>query len=193
MNTVIFDFDGTLTKIDTLRPFAHFLATENHAYLRLSLFYLSLIFYRLKLINDNQLKTMFLKLFVKGLSKKEAGQLAKKFYEQQSVKLLNQNICDKLHEHLSCGDKVYLVSANFDFFLIHFIDEWKLSGLLCTETATDGYFLTGEIIGQTCKGINKIIKLISVFGEDQLRTFIAYGDQDDVALLKIVNKGVKIS
>ena len=46
---IIFDFDGTLTRKDTLRPFVTFIVIEQKCGHKLFMFYLLLIKYKVKL------------------------------------------------------------------------------------------------------------------------------------------------
>lgn len=192
MKTVIFDFDGTLTKRDTLRPFGHYLASKRKRYCPLILLYLGLIAYRFKIISDKCLKQLFLKLFIKDETAGRIHQLVNEFLDHTIPALLNEPVYAHLRRHLDHGDKVYIASANFDFFLEPLREKWHLSGLICTKTESDEHGYTGKIIGACCKKNDKLVKLLSVFGADNLKTFIAYGDKEDEPLLTYVAQGIEI-
>jgi len=193
MKTVLFDFDGTLTTRDTLRPLAHYLAEIKKERLKLFFFYLLLILYKLNLIDDHQLKQKFLTIFLNKESLTNVKSIVKCFLADKLESLINLPAFSKLKEHLSMGDRVYLVSANFDFFLEPLIEKWKLSGLISTETEKQNTCLTGKIIGPTCKGKYKVEKVVKKFGAAAMIDMVVYGDNEDDCLLQNVGTGINLS
>ena len=106
--------------------------------------------------------------------------------------LINDPVQKKLKEHVFSGDSVYIASANFDFLLYPLIKEWGLSGIISTLTEKRDNLYTGKIIGQTCRGEDKIKRLISFFGKEKLENAICYADSEDTKLLNSVKRGVII-
>ncbi len=192
MKTVLFDFDSTLTTRDTLVPLAHHFAEIGQEQYKLVLLYFCLILYKLKIINDKQLKQNFLALFLKNKEVSFIQIIIERFVADKLGLILSQTAVGKLREHLSEGDQVYLVSANFDFFLEQLVEKWKLFGLICTETERVNSIFTGRIIGCTCKGENKIKKVIETFEISALKDIIAYGDNEDDSFLKSVGLGINL-
>ncbi len=192
MKTVIFDFDNTITTRDTLRPFASYLACKNKSGFKLFLFYIVLVAYKLGLASDKSMKEFFLKFFIRGMDENEAGKVARSFFEEKLRVITNESVFEKLQGHVSSGDSVYIVSANFDFFLKPLEKTWRLSGIIATETEKNGVVFTGKIIGNTCKGRNKTERIKVVLGADGLKDMIAYGDSEDSDLLKSVGHGIKV-
>lgn len=192
MTTVLFDFDRTLTTKDTLVPLAQYLAETDRRRYKLVWLYIFLLFYRLKIINDKRLKQKFLMLFLKNKGQEHIQIIIKRFVTDKLESMFKQTAVNKLKEHLSSGDQIYLVSANFDFFLEHLIERWKLFGLICTKTEKLNSNFTGKIIGCTCKGENKIKEIIERFGTSALKNIVAYGDNEDDYLLKSVGRGINL-
>jgi HAD superfamily hydrolase (TIGR01490 family) len=192
MRIVIFDFDKTLTKRDTLRPFATYIAKKyNHNY-KLFLFYACLVLHKQKLLSDKILKEAFLQLFVKTKSVEEIEKIVNQFFEDRVQNMINNSVLDKLKNHVNSNDKVYIASANFDFILKPLIERWNISGIISTETEKENGHFTGKIVGNTCKGENKLIKIEAVLGEGVLKNIIAYADEEDALLLKSVGQGIRI-
>ena len=115
---IIFDFDGTLTKRDTLRPFVKYIAASQKCNYKLFMFYCLLVQLKLKFIADKPFKEAFLRLFIKGMNVTEVQKMVDSFFDDQLQYLLNDVIFEKLKNHIASGERVYLASANFDFFYI---------------------------------------------------------------------------
>lgn len=192
MKIVIFDFDKTLTIKDSLAPFANYIAKKRSDYLKLFLFYFSLFIYKLKCVNDKTFKEFFLKLFIRDLNTIDVEKIVREFFNDKLKYLINEKVFNKLENHIVSGDTVYIVSANFDFFLEPIIKIWNLSGVISTQAEKKNSCFTGKIIGNTCKGEDKLRKIETILGYEKLREAIAYGDKQDIYLLKSVAEGIEI-
>ena len=189
MKTILFDFDQTLTTRDTLRPFAHYLAGEYQKPFHLVVFYGVLVLFRFRMMGDKRMKELFLNLFLKG---KEAGsvqRVVEKYMNIHLKPLLNQKLLEVLVKHCKLGDKVFIVSANFDFFLTPLIQRWRINGIICTQAEKiDGVF-TGRMVGHPCKGKMKVERLKAMFSSQELTAMIAFGNADDKDMLQLVGEG----
>lgn len=192
MKTVLFDFDGTLTFRDTLRPFAHFLARERGRPAALASFYGAMVLARVRAIGNKRLKERFLTLFVKGENAASVGALVRKFHERHLESLMRPASFDALREHRRRGDRVFIVSANFDFLLEPLAASWGLAGILCTETEKAGGIFTGRIAGEACRGPVKTEKIRALFSPQEIAGMTAYGDREDREMLALVGEGVRV-
>lgn len=188
MKTVLFDFDCTLTNRDTLRPLAHYLATKERNYFGLVILYFVLILARLRILDDRKMKESFLNLFIKGKKLSSVNSTVRKFFDQNLESLLNRPVFDALVQHRNDGDKIFIVSANFDFFLEPLIQNWGIKGIICTQTHRINGVFTGQIIGKTCKGKVKAERLKTMFALPDLAGMLAYGDADDHEMLGLVGE-----
>ena len=145
------------------------------------------------MVNDKSLKETFLKLFIKGRSKAEVEDIVNSFFRSKLRSMINDVVFKKLKNHINSGHKVYIASANFDFFLEPLKKKWGFDGIISTETESKDGCFTGKIIGNTCKGKNKLKKLEEIFGVEKLKNAIAYADKEDSYLLDNVKRGIKIS
>ncbi len=192
MSLVIFDFDSTITKKDTFRHFAVYVAQQQKSYFSLILFYVALIMYRARLINDKSLKEFFLKIFFKGMKELEANNISTSFFKDRLPSMIDQEVLSTLQKHVSSEDKVFIASANYDFFLYPLIQEWNLKGIISTTTEKINGKITGNIVGNTCKGKDKVRQIKEHFKIDSIEHVIAYADEEDSCLLASVGKGIKI-
>jgi HAD superfamily hydrolase (TIGR01490 family) len=191
MRLVLFDFDGTLTTRDTIRPFASYLcnASGRSGFTRASVD-LSLLLLKLHLTSNHTFKQRFLQLLVQGLPAGRVQKWAEQFHATHLESIQNRPVVELLLEHTAAGDDVYLVSSNFDFFLQPLQQRWNLKGILATQTEVlDGCF-TGCIVGRACDGREKLTRVVASFGERNAREAVAYGDsRSDCFLLDFVRTG----
>jgi len=177
---IVFDFDGTLTTIDTIFPLAKFYA-RNGARLRFTLFLVIAIAYKFKLISNESLKRCFVYLFFKDRSLKSTSYLNKNFFK---TVIYNKNIFHTFQKYQKLNEHVVILSANFK----PLIDDWlvlhNMNGVsvLATELdEVDGVF-SGKLVGSVCRGQNKVKRLASFIenglgGNRHEYTIIAYADE----------------
>lgn len=83
---------------------------------------------------------------------------------------------DRLQEHCEAGDLVYVVTASPRFML----EPWCRSHgvqLLGTEIETDSQNkVTGRLLGENCKGEEKVKRIASLLNLRDFDTIYAYGD-----------------
>jgi len=191
MRLVFFDFDGTLTTCDTIRPLASFLCSSlgGSGRSRVSVD-LSLLLLKLRMTSNHTFKQEFLRELLKGRSAACVRELVQRFHATYLEAVWNRPVLQSLLNHAAAGDDVWLVSSNFDFFLQPLQERWNLRGILATETEVrDGGF-TGRILGRACDGREKLSRVVATFGERRAREAVAYGDsRSDSYLLQFVKTG----
>ena len=190
MKTILFDFDQTLTKRDTLRPFAHYLAWEFCKPMGLVLLYFVLFLARLRVLDDKRMKEFFLRIFIKAEDVSSVNSVVKKYFKIHLDSLLIDRMFEVLIRYRDNGDNVFIVSANFDFFLEPLIQLWGIDGVICTQTQKNKGVFTGKIIGNTCKGKTKVERIRNRFSSKEISHMIAFGNRDDKELLGLVGEGI---
>lgn len=173
---VYFDFDNTLTCCDTTLLFACSLAKHDKRFLRLLCFCFLNIIYRLGKISNTQFKSLFTKFFLTGKSVKYVRDVAESFYSKYIKKLLLPDVLEVLKSHVCFGDRVILVSANFDCFLDPLKELLGIDDIICTSAEHNGCFYTGKLRSEACYGFEKLKMVIDKFGRIAVSESIAYGD-----------------
>lgn len=189
MNLVLFDFDGTLTKLDTTLEFASCLSAQRPVRGRHLLVAGALMLSRLHILSNNALKKIFARLFLRGRTQNEVRQTAERYICSRLDAVVDARILGLLQDHLNRGDRIYLVSANFDCLLEPFARHWSLDGVVATRAAARQGIYTGGLAGAACHGHEKLQQVISRFGGEALAQAVAYGNQDDAPLLHCAGKG----
>jgi phosphatidylglycerophosphatase C len=144
---------------------------------------------KLRLITNHDFKERFCRVLLKGQSEKHIATVAGAFTRDYVERVLTAPIVEVLLHHARNGDEVYLVSSNFSFLLCHLQIMWPLSGVVATEAECfDGRY-TGRVSGRSCDRGEKVARTIGLFGEEKVRTAIAYGDSlGDRELLTFVSR-----
>lgn len=192
MSLVFFDFDGTLTRQDTILPFGFFLAQGKRSkYLRMVHLIALVILLKLRVVSNHKFKERFCSAFLRGRSEKEIESLSRVFADRYLDGILNTPVVEALRNHQQEGDEVYLVSSNFAFLLRPLQLDWALSGVIATDPEIAAGRLTGRISGQACDGREKLSRVLALFGREHVREATAYGDsRGDRHLLAAVKRAV---
>ena len=172
-----FDFDGTLTRRETLLPFLlHMLgatAVARHA-LVLSP---TLVAYRLGLIRNDVAKE---RVFVQCLAGKRMDELqeaGERFAAHVLPGLLRQEAMQRLEWHRQQGHRCVVTSASLDIYVRPWAVKAGFDDVIAThlETHGDGR-TTGKLSGGNCFGIEKVRRLEALLGAREDYSLYAYGD-----------------
>lgn len=180
MVVAAFDFDGTLTRRDTLLPFlAGGLGWPRFLWMLLACSPW-LAGYALRLIPNDVAKARLLRHALAGRTSSEVdGWTAALVAKLPS--LLRDWGTERLLEHQRAGDCCVMVSASPDIYLLSVARQLGFDGLLCTEMEVRDGVLTGRMRTPNCHGKEKANRLRqwlqtrfgAAAGETELH---AYGD-----------------
>jgi len=185
-----FDFDGTMTKKDTLLPFLFF-AAGKRATLR-KLFKLTPYFigFCLKIVSRQKTKEKVLQKFFAGMPSSQLCELGEAFSTSDALKkLILPSAIKRLEWHRRQKHTCILISASINAYL----DPWaKMMGfneLICSNLEIDSYgIVTGKIEGKNCWGPEKERRLERLAGPRNNYTLYAYGDsRGDQELLALAD------
>lgn len=187
-----FDFDGTLTKKDTLIAFIRYACGNRRFYLAMALFAPMFVLMRLRLYPNWKAKQQFFSWFFKGMDIDAFNDVCKRFaYDEED--LLREKAITQMRTVLQEGSKVIVVSASIEnwvrpFFEHEFADTEVLnSGQLqvaCTKIDVRQFRVTGKFLTKNCYGREKVKRIDRAFPHRKTYTLIAYGDSaGDKAML----------
>jgi len=186
MNLVFFDFDDTLTRLDTTFPLGAFVTGQRKMRLRLPFLMVAAGMLKVRLLSNHGFKRVFARLFMRGLTIENARQLARDFFETHLDALADEEVLGRLRAHVDRGDQVYLVSANFACLLEPLVARWSLAGVIATEVDFTAGACTGGIQGAACHQQEKLRRVVDRFGPRAVAGAVAYGNEDDAPLLGAV-------
>lgn len=172
-----FDFDGTLTRGDSLIP-----------WLRLGLGPLGLagallrstpwlLAWQLRLISNEAAKVRLLRVSLRGRSREELAGWTRRFVADRLPGLLRPELLARLRWHQAQGHRCVMVSASADVYLEAVAAALGIEHLLCSrlDWTADGR-CTGRLIGRNCHGAEKVRRLQAWWAAEPPACVWAYGD-----------------
>ena len=187
MKTVAaFDFDGTITRSDTLMVFLKFVFTKRQLVvgaLRLSFI---LTAFKLKLISNNAAKEKLFAYFFAGMDIGTFNQYSEAFAPEID-KVLNRAAMQRLAWHQQQGHTCVLVSASIENWIMPWAAKHDLIVAGTRIEVVDGK-ITGKFFGSNCYGDEKASRILEMYPNRKEYTLYAYGDSSgDKAMLKMAD------
>ena len=172
-----FDFDGTLTRRETLLPFLlHTLGTMRVARDALILSP-TLAGYGLGLIRNDVAKQRVFVQCLGGMRMDELQRQGELFAAQKLPGLMREEAMRRLAWHQAQEHRCVVISASVDLYIRPWAIKAGFDDVLAThlEIRADGT-TTGRLAGDNCYGIEKVRRLEALLGARDGYTLYAYGD-----------------
>lgn len=188
-----FDFDGTLTKGDTLMPFIKFAVGARRYYVGLIRLSPILLAYSLSLISNHQAKEAVIRHYLSGFYYDHLSRLGKQFLDEIVVRKLCPVMIDNLGWHQTQGHRCIIVSASPYFYVQHFGKKYRCAGVLATNLEVSEGQVSGNFEGKNCYGDEKLRVIKTCITENSRPFTYAYGDSHgDKPMLEWADKGFLI-
>ena len=147
-----FDFDGTITKKDTLIEFIRFSKGVFGLYLGLVINSPYLIAYKLNIISNQQAKQKILQYFFKDISVKQFNKICEVFSKEKLPMLLRHAAVKEIRTLQNKNFIVVIVSASPENWITFWAKQMNVI-LIATQLEEKNNNLTGNILGNNCYGI----------------------------------------
>lgn len=184
----VFDFDGTLTRRDSLLPFFRITFGKARFWIGLLVTSPVLLGYALKLIPNWRAKEAVLGHFLSGRTVVQLNECAQNFAIKELPKLLDPTAVKCLRDHQKQGHYTILVSASLEAYLLPWAKTMGFNEVVGTKLESRDGVLTGCIQGKNCYGQEKVERLKIVLGDLSKHCIYAYGDsRGDKELLAAAN------
>ncbi|MBL7872719.1 MAG: haloacid dehalogenase-like hydrolase [Cyclobacteriaceae bacterium] len=184
---LLFDFDGTLTKEDTLFTFTKYYHGAFKFALGIMILSPILILHIFKIIPNQKAKEFFLTFFFKNvdieLFNKRGGN-----FSSVIETIIRPKAQIELSKHKALGDQITIVTASPE----NWVKPWcDLNGFHCIGTkleVIDGR-ITGKIAGLNCFGAEKKNRIKSEFDLSLFDEIVAFGDSvGDLEMLNLAHR-----
>jgi phosphatidylglycerophosphatase C len=171
-----FDFDGTITRSDSLRDFVRHTAGSARFAMGVLLVLPSLVGMLIGICDRASAKARFLAATIGGMTQRELEGAAQQYAARRLRALIRPEMAARIQEHKRRGHQLILVSASPALYLKHWAAATGFDAVLATELELrDGRF-SGRLASPNCWGPEKARQLQQWFGSDQPHVLFAYGD-----------------
>lgn len=182
-----FDFDGTITKKDTLLEFIKFSKGSLGFYLGFLINSPYLVAYKLKLISNQKAKEKVLQFFFKGMPLERFQVLCNDFSRQVLPGLIRAKALEEIEKLKSEGVSIVVVSASPENWIRKWADDNSIQTISTRLEIKEGK-LTGKILGKNCHGQEKVVRIEESFVLSEYETIFAYGDSSgDKHMIKLAS------
>jgi len=175
MNIAFFDFDGTITKKDTLIEFIKYSVGVKNYYIGMFANLPMLLKFKLKLLPNDEAKQRLLAYFFRNWSEEKFKTAAYNYSLNEIDKVVKNSALKKLDWHKKNGDRIVVVSASLECWLKPWCEKNSLE-LLCTKMRFDDGKVSGRFLGKNCHGQVKADKIKKNFDLNKFDKIYAYGD-----------------
>jgi HAD superfamily hydrolase (TIGR01490 family) len=184
-----FDFDGTITRRDTLFEIIRFHKGESGLYAGLLLLSPALILMKAGLISKQKGKELVLRHFFGSMPVDEFREKCAAFCREKLPGLIRENALKEVNEHVAKGHRVVVVTASAQ----EWVRPWcECIGIECigTQLEIKDAKVTGRILGINCNGEEKVRRIRQQYDLPIFGDIYAYGDTDgDKPMLKLATFG----
>jgi len=193
---VVFDLDETLTRHDTLLPYAGGLLLRKRPW-RLPLLARVLppvISFLLGRCDEGRVKQAFIKATLGGSHREEIAAWTERFVPRLLAHGMFADALQRVADHRRRGDYLVLMSASTDLYVPAIARELGFNETICTEVRWEGETLEGSLTTPNRKGAEKA-RCFTALKERHpgLRT-VAYGNSNtDLPHLRLADQGVLVN
>ena len=183
----LFDFDGTITDKDSMLAFVRYVVGSCR-YMS-GMFCLTPIFlaYKIGLIDAKQAKQNLLYWFLSKYETRELCEYSSTFCATRLPNIIRFDALSRLNEHRKIGHKVVVVSASAELWLKPWCERNGVE-LIATKLDMLKQPFAGQLLGENCKGSEKVVRINSEFNVQQFDKIYAYGDsRGDNEMLSIAD------
>jgi HAD superfamily hydrolase (TIGR01490 family) len=194
MTTVAaFDFDGTLTRSDTLGPFLREVCGTAAFARALAADAPRLVLAGVGAGSRDDAKERMLRRLFGGRSHSDLAARGRAFGARVAKTGIRPEMIERLRWHAESGHEVAIVSASLDVYVEPTAEQLGIPTVLCSRLEVDAAGLvTGNLVGGNCRAAGKLHRIRERFGEDGYELW-AYGDSaGDAEMLAAADHPVRI-
>ena len=185
-----FDFDGTITRSDTLLPFLRRSAGRAPTARALLALSARITASMAGVGSRDAAKEELLRRLLAGQPVAALEEVAEAFADHLVAHRLRPETLERVERHRAAGHELVVVSASPELYVAPVARRLRFAAALGTrlEVGPDG-LLTGRLVGHNCRGPEKVRRLKEWLG-DEIGAVVAYGDsRGDRELLALAGEG----
>lgn len=172
-----FDFDGTITRKDTLWEVIRFHKGSMALYGGMVRLLPALISFKLKRIAAQEMKERVLRYYFGNISQQEFEEGCRRFCTDRLPLLVRDQALAAIRQHQQQGNQVVVVSASAEDWVAPWCEVQHISCIASRLEITDQR-LTGNLQGNNCNGPEKVNRIRQQFNLHDYTEIYAYGDSE---------------
>ena len=172
----VFDFDGTITRGDSMGPFL--VASVPLPRLLPAMAKLSprMVAYAFRIEPNWRLKQAVLKAAFGGTPLTVFERLASQFASDRLPSMVRPGALSRLRWHQGMGHRVVIATASLEAYVRPWAVSQGVADVVGTRLEEEGNRLTGRIAGLNCYGAEKVARLEALIADLHRSTVYVYGD-----------------
>ncbi len=175
MNLALFDFDGTLTRADTMFAFARHAVGLPRFALGMAALTPALVAHALGLLPAARAKERFLARFFGGWPASRLAEAGRLFCREVLPGTMRPGALERVAWHRARGDRILVVSASCEAWLAPFCEAHGLE-LVATRLEVRDGLVTGRLASANCNGVEKVNRIRALLDPAGYAEIHAYGD-----------------
>jgi phosphatidylglycerophosphatase C len=196
VHLAVFDLDGTITRHDTLVPFALGFVVRKRPWRlpALLLLFPAVLGNAIGLIDRGGLKAAFIRATLGGCRREDLQRWTSTFLERLKADGLFPQAIEAIRTHAHAGDHLVLLSASTDLYVPAVGQALGFQEVICTGVRWDGERLVGTLTTPNRRGEEKARCVAELQGRHPGVSSAAYGNAaSDIPHLKLVEHGVLVN
>lgn len=193
---VVFDLDETITRHDTLFPYAagFLLRKKPWRIPRLLRVLPPAIAYLLGRGTEAPAKEAFIRATLGGTHRTEIEAWTARFIPKVIAQGMFTDALERVAEHRRRGDYLVLMSASTDLYVPNIARELGFNETICTQVRWDGDILNGSLATPNRKGAEKARCFNELLNRHPGLPTVAYGNSStDLPHLRLATRGVLVN
>lgn len=196
MRLAVFDLDGTITRHDTLAPYAlGYVVCKGPWRLPALLLVLpALLGHAVGLVDRGGLKSAFIRATLGGSRRKDLERWTATFVRRLTARGVFAQALEAIEMHARAGDHLFLLSASTDLYVPAIAHALGFREVICTGLRWDGERLGGTLATPNRRGEEKARCVAVLRARYPGVSAVAYGNAaSDITHLKLVEQGVLVN
>jgi len=188
MDLALFDFDGTITTIETFPVFIRRAVPVARMVAGGAVLAPLLAGYKAGMVSGKTVRAAMVGVGLRGVPENRVREVGHRFANEFLPRVVRPTAIERVQWHKTRGDIVVIVSAALDLYL----EEWaRPFGLdvVCSRLEARNGRLTGRYHGRDCCGPQKTARILAQYDLERYGEIYAYGDTiEDEEMLSLAGK-----